>query len=113
MARPALILLTSLTLLVAACGDRSDDYPSLIPTDQLLAEPAIPGHAEIAATSPDQVAADLAAAGAGLAVSQAQVTAAEVGQDAELAARAEALRKRAAALSAEKPPCEDPTLTEC
>lgn len=114
MARPALPHLTILTcLLLAACADHGIDYPALMPTDQLLAEPAIPGHAEIAATSPDQVAADLAAAGVALAVSQAEVTAADVTNDAELTARAEALRKRAAEMSAETPLCADPTVTDC
>ncbi|TKW66136.1 MAG: hypothetical protein DI616_11650 [Paracoccus denitrificans] len=105
--------LPALALLLAACADHGIDYPALMPTDQLLAEPAIPGHADIAATSPDQVASDLAAAGAALAVSQAEVTAAEVGNDAELAARAEALRRRAEAMSAETTPCADPEATEC
>lgn len=114
MARRALPRLTILTcLLLSACADHGVDYPALMPTDQLLAEPSIPGHAEIAATSPDQVAADLAAAGAALAVSQAEVTAADVSNDAELTARAEALRKRAAALSAESPVCADPTVSDC
>lgn len=114
MARRALPHLTLLgCLLLAACADHSIDYPALIPTDQLLAEPSIPGHAEIAATSPDQVAADLAAAGAALAVSQAQVTAANPGDDAALNARAEALRKRAAAMSAEPALCADPAQPNC
>lgn len=114
MAERALPHLTILSfLLLSACADRGIDYPALMPTDQLLAEPAIPGHADIAATSPDQVAADLAAAGAGLAVSQAEVTAADVGNDAALTARAEALRKRAAEMSADTPLCADPTVTDC
>ena len=91
----ALLVLTGL----AACGDTSTDYPALMPTDQLLADPAIPGHAEIAASNPDQVAADLAAAGAGLNVSSAQVTAEQVLDEPALADRAAALRRRAAEMT--------------
>ncbi|NHF72467.1 hypothetical protein [Paracoccus xiamenensis] len=111
-ALPALSGLISL-LALAGCGDPSGDYPALLPTDRLLAEPSIPGHAGIAATSPDQVVSDLTSAGAALSVSQSQVTAADVTDDAALAARAEALRAKAAALSAETPACPDPTSADC
>lgn len=94
-------------LLLAGCGDDSRDYPALIPTDQLLAEPAIPGHAGIATGSPDQVASDLAAAGAALNVSSAQVTA-EAPVDPALADRAATLRRRADTLSNTDLSCEDP-----
>lgn len=94
-------------MLLAACGDDSRDYPALIPTDQLLAEPAIPGHAGIAAGSPDQVASDLAAAGSALNVSSAQVTA-EVPVEPALSDRAAALRRRADTLSNADLSCENP-----
>ena len=111
-ALPQLSILFPL-LMLAACGDASGDYPALMPTDRLLAEPAIPGHAGIAATNPDQVVSDLQSSGAALAVSQAEVTAADVTDDAALNARAKALRQRAADLSAETPVCVDPAATDC
>lgn len=114
MTRRALPHLTVLAaLMLAACGDSSGDYPALMPTEQLLAEPAIPGHATIAASNPDQVVSDLQSEGAALAVSQAEVTAADVTDDAALTARAEALRKKASALSAKSTACADPTATDC
>ena len=48
-ALPRTVLMFPL-LMLAGCGDPSADYPALMPTDRLLAEPAIPGHAGIAAT---------------------------------------------------------------
>lgn len=56
-----------------ACGQDDATYPALLPTAQILAEPRLPDHAAPAATAPDAV-------------------------DAEAAARAEALRRRAEAL---------------
>ena len=111
-ALPRTVLMFPL-LMLAGCGDPSGDYPALMPTDRLLAEPAIPGHAGIAASNPDQVVSDLQSSGAALAVSQAEVTAADVTDDAALTARAEALRAKAAALSAESPACTDPTAPNC
>ncbi|MDO5604452.1 MAG: hypothetical protein Q4G25_04735 [Paracoccus sp. (in: a-proteobacteria)] len=102
---PRMIAAFAVLGLFAGCGDRGDDYPALLPTDQILAEPAIPGHAGIAATSPDQVVADLQSAGAALAVSAADVTAAPITDDAMIRRAAE-LRRRAAALSARDPACE-------
>ncbi|WBU61563.1 hypothetical protein [Paracoccus albus] len=104
-ALPALILVP---LMLAACGDRAGDYPDLLPTDQLLAEPSIPSHAQIAAGSPDQVRSDLESAGAALAVSSAEVTAQDGAIDPALPPRAEALRRRARALSDVDLDCEDP-----
>lgn len=86
----------SACLALSACGDRATDYPTLAPTADLLAPPAIPGHAQIAADSPDQVVADLTDAGQALAVSSTELTAAP-GADEQLTARAERLRQRAAA----------------
>lgn len=111
-ALPLLSLLVPL-LMLGACGDSSGDYPALIPTDQLLAEPTIPGHATIAASNPDQVVSDLQSEGTALAVSQAEVTAAGITDDADLTARAAALRKKAADLSSEAPACADPAATNC
>ena len=61
-------------LALAGCGDAVGDYPALMPTDQLLAEPALPDHVPDAARSPAAVEA------------QAQTRAAD------LRRRAEALR---------------------
>ena len=104
-ALPALILVP---LVLQACGDHDGNYPDLLPTDQLLAEPSIPGHAQIAASSPDQVRSDLESAGAALAVSSAEVTAQDSAVDPALQDRAEALRRRARALSDANLDCEDP-----
>lgn len=68
--RHALILTCVAAL--AACTGESDTYPSLLPTDRILAEPALPDHAPQAASS--------------------------VAVDAEAQARADALRQRADAL---------------
>ncbi|MBM3604293.1 MAG: hypothetical protein FJX25_05925 [Alphaproteobacteria bacterium] len=46
----------SLALLLTACG-KPDDFPRLLPTAQILAEPALPVHATVAATEPDAVEA--------------------------------------------------------
>lgn len=107
------ISLLALSALVSACGDDTADYPTLMPTDALLAEPAIPGHAGIAAQSPDQVVSDLQAAGAALAISATEVTAAASADDAALRGRADALAERAAQMRAEGYPCDDPTETGC
>lgn len=90
------IIIFSLSLF--GCSDSLSDYPVLLPTDSLLAEPAIPGHAQIAASSPDQVKADLEAAGQALAVGSTEITAQNVANKDELNARAEELRRRARAL---------------
>ncbi|MGN7869895.1 hypothetical protein [Paracoccus sp. 22332] len=68
--RHALILTCVAAL--AACTGEADTYPSLLPTDRILAEPALPDHAPHAASS--------------------------VAVDAEAQARADALRQRADAL---------------
>ncbi|WBU57812.1 hypothetical protein [Paracoccus sediminicola] len=94
-------------VLLSGCADSSVDYPALLPTDQLLAPPSIPGHAEIAATSPDQVVSDLESAGAALAVSSAEVTAADPVDAPALDSRAEALRRRAEALRQRDAECGD------
>ena len=70
--RYTILILTGM-LNVAGCDSQTDAYPRLLPTDQVLAEPALPEHSAEAATSPAAV-------------------------DADATARAEALRKRAEAL---------------
>ena len=69
--RPALLLLLAA---LAACADPGGDYPRLLPTAQILAEPVLPAHAGPATTDPAAI-------------------------ETALAARAAALRARAAALS--------------
>ncbi|MTE01364.1 hypothetical protein GIY56_13825 [Paracoccus sp. YIM 132242] len=64
------LTLIACAALLSGCGD--EPYPSLLPTDRILAEPVLPDHAP-AATSPAAV-------------------------DAEAEARAAALRRRADAL---------------
>ncbi|MRX50729.1 hypothetical protein GI374_09780 [Paracoccus sp. S-4012] len=82
-----------LLLLLAACGDgrQGEDYPALLPLDQLLAEPALPPHA---AADPDAVTRDLRAAQAGLQAA----TVAPPPVNGDLSARADALRDRAEAI---------------
>ncbi|MFD1796031.1 hypothetical protein FQV27_02305 [Paracoccus aurantiacus] len=112
MAIRALPALGFPVLLLAACGDDGIDYPALLPTDQVLAEPSIPGHAQIAAGSPDQVRSDLEAAGQALNVSAAEVTQQDVADEAALEDRAAALRRRAQALAAEPADCATPETPE-
>lgn len=58
---------------LSACAGQDDGYPSLLPTERILAEPALPDHAGPATASPAAI-------------------------DAEAEARAAALRRRAEAL---------------
>lgn len=74
-----------LAALTTACADR-EGYPQLLPTTEVLAEPALPAHAAPAAT-PDGAARTEAAA----------------------LSRAEALRRRAAGLGG---PVIEPTLRD-
>ena len=75
---------------LAACGDTAGDYPALMPTDRLLAEPALPGHAADAARDPAAVGGRSLAGRSGTG---------PAAHDAELQRRADALRARARALS--------------
>ncbi len=50
MPRPVLALMLLGTL--AACGGARDDYPALVPMEQLLAAPAAPTHASAAIADP-------------------------------------------------------------
>lgn len=70
----ALTLAAACAAFLSGCTGASDPYPRLLPTDQILAEPALPDHA------PDAVA------------SSAAVDAEAQGRAAALRARAEALR---------------------
>ncbi|MFT4013307.1 MAG: hypothetical protein QM682_07850 [Paracoccus sp. (in: a-proteobacteria)] len=87
------------------------DYPRLLPTDQLLAEPALPSHARDAAQSPDAADATLARRAAALGARGGTGPVSDAG----LMRRAEALRARAADLKtrslddcpAEQPDCGD------
>ncbi|MDN5568681.1 MAG: hypothetical protein L0G27_08065 [Paracoccus sp. (in: a-proteobacteria)] len=45
-----------LLLTLAACGSQGD-YPDLLPTSQLLAEPVVPNHAQVALSDPAPVEA--------------------------------------------------------
>lgn len=82
-------------LALAGCADRIGDYPALLPTDELLAEPDLPAHAADAATSDAGVAGGLQGRASGL----ASRVPAPAASDEDLTARADALRDRAAELS--------------
>lgn len=69
-----MMLILALAVPLAGCAAGASDYPGLLPTDQILAEPALPDHVPDAARSPAAVEA------------QAQTRAAD------LRRRAEALR---------------------
>ncbi len=80
---------------LSGCGD-GRDYPALMPTDQVLAQPTLPGHAADVASDPAVVTGALEARGAALA---GQGGGGSVADRAALNRRAEALRARAKALS--------------
>lgn len=91
---------------LAACGGDARDYPALLPTDQVLADPAIPVHAADAARD-DSLGPVLDARGRALAQRGSPAPAAS---DAGLQRRADALRARAKALSQQSPdprPCAE------
>lgn len=85
------LALTLATL--AGCDDRIGDYPALLPTDQILAEPAIPRHAAEAASDPTALSDGLRRRADAISVP------ARGAQSDQLAARADALRERAAELA--------------
>ncbi|SIP90541.1 hypothetical protein SAMN05421641_101284 [Paracoccus thiocyanatus] len=85
---------------LAGCGDMVGDYPALMPTDRLLAEPALPGHAGDAARDPAAMGSALDARGQSLA---GRARSAPAAADGELQRRAQALRARARALSQQSP----------
>ena len=80
---------------LAACGDDTRDYPALLPTADVLAEPAIPSHAADAAAD-DSLGAALDARGKALA---GRAGGPPMTDSADLQARADALRSRARDLS--------------
>ena len=80
---------------LTACGGARSDYPALMPTDQILAEPAMPAHAGDAARD-DSLGAGLDARGRALA---GRGQTGPVIKDHDLQSRADALRDRAKALS--------------
>lgn len=86
-----------ITALAALAGcDDGRDYPALMPTEQVLAPPALPGHAEDVARDPAAATDALAARGAAL---SGRGSGGSVADAAALDRRAEALRARAKALS--------------
>ncbi|WP_074969132.1 hypothetical protein [Paracoccus aminovorans] len=80
---------------LAGCDD-GRDYPALMPTDQLLAQPALPGHAADAARDPTAATEALDARSRAL---SGRGGGAGVADAAALDRRAQALRARAKALS--------------
>lgn len=100
----ATLALALLTL--AGCGDYSADYPDLMPTDQLLAEPALPAHAAGSEKSPLALETGLIARAKG-----AGHHAPSHMDTGDLAARAQALQSRAKALS--QTPMGDDEVTDC
>ena len=82
--------------LLAACSDGSEDYPRLLPTQQILAEPSLPDHAGPAAASDAPVRE--AVEGQGAATRGAANAIPDPVDEAALNARAADLRRRAEAL---------------
>ena len=77
---------------LAACGDDTRDYPALLPTAEVLADPSIPSHA----AADDSLGAALDARGKALA---GRAGGPPMTDSADLQARADALRSRARDLS--------------
>ena len=77
---------------LAACGDDTRDYPALLPTAEVLADPSIPSHA----AADHSLGAALDARGKALA---GRAGGPPMARNADLHARADALRARAAILS--------------
>lgn len=90
-------LCVAMILTLAACSDYAD-YPRLLPMDQLTAAPRLPANAAEAASSPATVNARLQQQRGAL-QSRAAAAAASGPDASDLTTRAEALRKRARALS--------------
>ncbi|MBD9525289.1 MULTISPECIES: hypothetical protein [Paracoccus] len=82
-------------LALAGCDDRIGDYPDLLPTDQILAEPNVPAHAADAATDPTAATDALKSRAARI----SGTAPAPVAADPALSRRADALRARAAELA--------------
>lgn len=86
-------------LLLAACGGGADDYPALLPTEVLLAPPALPAHAAGAVSSVGGVESGLIADRRRL-QDRADRAVRQDWSSSDLDARARALRERAHRLSA-------------
>ncbi|MTH77499.1 hypothetical protein [Paracoccus aestuariivivens] len=102
-------------LALTGCDDRIGDYPALLPTNQILAEPALPAHAADAAKDPTATTDALRGRAAGLTARAAG----PVAHDPDLADRADALRARANELSnasldacPKGAPCDDPDMPQ-
>ncbi|MBU3032002.1 hypothetical protein [Paracoccus marinaquae] len=66
MCHPSRLAAFCALLILSACGGGAGRYPALMPSDLILAEPALPDHAGIAAASPDQADAATETRGAAL-----------------------------------------------
>ncbi len=110
--RPSTWRIGAALLMVAglqACGDYTTDYPELAPTEQLLRDPVLPGHASGAARSGDTVKGELEARRGSL--QSAGAGRAPAPDTGDLAQRAKDLRARADALRNSDPaadPVADP-----
>lgn len=105
----------SVLALLAACGSGQDDYPRLLPTQAILAEPSLPDHAGPAATSGDPVKDAALARGSATRARADAIPDPLAGDDlnaraADLKRRAEALRRTdtAANMPVECPPDSEP-----
>lgn len=99
---PSRSCLLAALLALAACGDRTADYPRLLPLSDLTAPPAIPAHAADAAADPDAVGSALRARRADT-VARAAGGKGPVTDAAALRSRAAALQDRAKELAATEP----------
>ena len=86
---------------LSACGDYAADYPQLAPTESLLAPPKLPAHAADAAQDPEAVTGALISERNRL--ERRTGAAGQNSANDELAARAQRLRDRAAALRQQDP----------
>ncbi|WP_209021242.1 hypothetical protein [Paracoccus ravus] len=89
------IALACALLALAGCDDRIGDYPELLPTDQILAEPNLPAHAAESARDPSAATAGLTSRASALKAN----TPGQVANDESMSGRADALRARADALA--------------
>ncbi|TRW96252.1 hypothetical protein FNJ84_13265 [Paracoccus sp. M683] len=93
------LMITTVCLAAAGCSDDAADYPRLLPTQQILAEPSLPDHAGPITDNADPLRQAVQARGA---ATQARAgTIADPADGRDLAARAADLRRRADALRSE------------
>lgn len=108
------LLSLSVSALLSACGGGGDDYPRLLPTQAILAEPTLPEHAGAAANDAAPIK-DAVKAQGNAARASADAIPDPVDPD-NLAARAADLRRRAEALrqtdTAAAAPDDCPTETD-